>query len=98
MVKITWKDNPYNAIRKIVTDKYKNRGESIVVQLRTKYSCEDEYEEHTELLMNDGDWMNPDYCWENDWWEGKDDIILVAAAPISEIELDKKWRITDDCH
>jgi len=95
-MKLTWdKDsNAYAAVEKIILDKYGSRGESIVVNLQLKYSCEDKYHFATTILLNDGiDCFNPDWIWEYDWWEGEQDVILLAAAPISEVELNDQWCI-----
>lgn len=94
-MKITWDKNStaYKAVAKVVLEKYKYTNESIVVQIRLKYSCEQKYKDITELFINDGeDYGNPDYIWENDWWEGQQDVELIATAPISEIDL----SVTED--
>ena len=93
-MKIAKNDNPYKIIKNIVLDKYGSRGESILVELKTKYSCDDEYVSFSSLLLNDGeDWLNPDWIWEDDWWEGEQDVELVAAAPVGDIKLSEEWRI-----
>lgn len=70
--------------------------ESILVRIGTKGSCDKEYSYRTELLINDGpDWQTPEYIWENDWWEGQDEIEVVWAVPVSEFENapDEKFKI-----
>ena len=85
--------NGYAAVEDAVLSRYAYTGESIVVELRTKYSHEKTYAQRTELLLNDGpDFLSPLYVWENDWWEGEQDIELVAAAPISRVRLSKEHR------
>lgn len=92
-MKLTWDDSAYDAVERVVLEKFKNCGASMVIQLRKKYGCEDDWEDCTELLLNDGDWINPKWVWENDWWEGEDDVELIAAAPVFAVSLDDKWRI-----
>ena len=55
-MRLTWNDNAYNAVEKVALDKYGNTGASILIQFRKKYDFEneDEWEECTELLLNDG--------------------------------------------
>ena len=87
-----WSKNEtaYDAAVKAITDRY-GCGESFVVQLRINDGYHHNLVNKIELLINDGiDFEHPDYVWEYDWWEGEEHIELVAAAPISEIELSEE--------
>ena len=96
-MKLKWDTNAYDAVEKIVLDTYGPLNASIVVQLQMKYDYEDNWEECTELLLNDGEsWDNPEWIWENDWWEGQQDVDLIAAAPIYAVKLEEKWRMIDN--
>lgn len=78
----------YEAVEKIVLAKYGRRGESILVQLRTKHLENEPWYDQTELLLNDGeDCYTPKWIWEIDWWEGAPFVDLVAAAPVSQIDI-----------
>lgn len=94
-MKLQWNEqsSAYEAVRDKVLEKYGWTYESILVQIKIKYSEEKEYHDLTELLINDGpDSNTSDYIWENDWWEGQQDVELIAAAPISQIDL----SVTED--
>ena len=96
-MKLTLDDNSnaYEVVEKIVLEKYKNRGESIIVQLRLKYGYEQKYYKITTLLLNDGeDCFRPKWVWEYDWWEGEQDVELIAAAPISDIDISETFAIS----
>lgn len=70
--------------------------ESILVRIGIKDYGDKEYRYKTELLINDGpDSETPEYIWENDWWEGQDEIEVVWAVPVSEFESapDEKFMI-----
>lgn len=98
-MKLEWNDNAYNAVEKVISDKYPHGGnESIVVQLKQKYDFEneDEWEEVTTLLLNEGkDYLNPEFVWEFDWWEGQQDVELVAFAPVSFVKLTDEWKVVE---
>lgn len=61
-----------------------------VVELNTKYSFEEEWHYHRELLsvgystfgINAG---NKDYCWMNDWDEGQQDVEILWIININDI-------------
>lgn len=44
--------------------------------------------EYVEYDISDDCWV-----WQNDWWEGEDEIELFGFAPLDEIELDDRWKI-----
>ena len=98
-MKLTWDKNStaYDAVEKIIHEKYSN-GEDFVVQIKLRYNptkeYREEYREITELYYNDGyDWQYPDYVWQYDWWEGEEDVELIAVAPISSLKLDKQYYV-----
>ena len=46
--------------------------------------------------MNEGEEpIDPVYVWQNDWWEGEQDVILVAAARVEDVKLRNKWKIKE---
>lgn len=93
-MKATYGNTAYDEVEKIVLEKYGDTGASILVQMRLKYDGDDEWEEHTELLLNEGnDWATPKYIWENDWWAGQQDVDLIAVAPVYAIKLDDEWKV-----
>ena len=95
-LKLSWPEgsDAYTAVENIVIPKYEVS--DIIVQLRSKYDWEINYRDHTELLINDGkDYSHPKYIWQNDWWEGEQDVILVAAARVEDIKLGDKWKIKE---
>ena len=99
MIKLTWdkKSNAYKTIEDIAIRMYGHTGESLLDQVMHKYACEKEYTEGTYLLADDREEYTdpPKYVWENDWWEGEQDVLLVAIAPVSEIDLPEKWDVKD---
>ena len=99
MIQIKWdaKSNAYKAIEEIAVKKYGNTGDSLLVRVMCKYECEKEYREGTYLLADDREDFTdpPKYVWEYDWWEGEQDVLLVAIAPVSEIDLPEKWDVKD---
>lgn len=90
--------NPYSEVADIVLSQfYDGMSESIIVNLRQKYSYEKEYEDLTLLLQNDGeDWLNPDYNWEWDWNEGQQDIQIVGAVPVGQAIVPAEFFITEN--
>ena len=94
-MRVTWdykKSNAYEAVENIVLKKYGYLNDSIVVQLRTKYKCEgeDEWHDITDILLFD-----KEYIWESDWWEGEQDVELIAAAPVAFVTLGNEWRFDE---
>jgi len=84
----------YKVISDAVIAKYGNFNESIVVQLRSKHSENAKWYETTELLINNGyDWEHPHWEWEDDWWEGELIIDLIAAAPVSQIDISESFAM-----
>ena len=98
-MKIAWdKDSTaYAAVREKLFEKLSPYNGSIVVQLRIRYNEETQWREITELLIDDGeDWDHPCWVWENDWWEGEQNVELIAAADVADIKLSDEFKFTDD--
>ena len=93
ILKIDKKTTGYDAAEKVIFEKYGVMGESKVVQLRTKYKFDKDWTDITTLLLNDGTWSEPDWIWEYDWWEGEEDVDLVAVAPVSRIDISEDFAI-----
>ena len=89
--------DPYDYIRQIILDRFPDAIESFVVELKIRYTSDEEYDDITTLLLNEGDdYLNSDYVWEYDWWEEERDVILVAAAPINDLILPKEWQFAEE--
>lgn len=96
-MKIAWKkgENPYGVIKELVLKEYGNWTEPIVVWLKQKYECEQNYQEVTDMLsLSDNGWFS-EWLFENDWWEGQQDVDLIGFAPVSEIPMDEKFRMKE---
>ena len=93
-MELTWnKDsNAYRAAAQAVLDKY-GEGGSFIVQLKIRYNLDEEWRDITELLIDEGNYPDSNYIWEYDWWEGQRFVELIAAAPVSEIDISEAWRI-----
>lgn len=98
MLKLSWHSNAYDAIEKVIFSKYPRICETVIVQLRQKYDCEDddEWEEKTVLLLQDGDFINPKWVWEYDWWEGQQNVELEAFAPVDLVKLSDEWKVGNE--
>lgn len=48
-----------------------------------KYKHETDYTYICELVLYDDD--KDELVWQNDWWEGQEEVELVAYYPITEI-------------
>lgn len=82
-------ETAYEAASKVILSKYEKTGESIVVTLRQKYEDWQPWENLTVLFINEPiDAIHSKYIWETDWWEGQKFVELLAAAPITRINLD----------
>ena len=100
-IRIKLKENQtgYDAVGDAIRVLYPTTNESFIVELRHKYNYEDETKWHkcTELMLNEGyDYAHPDWVWEYDWWEGQQDIELLAVAPASEVTLSHDFRLGRD--
>lgn len=86
--------NAYECVESVIMAMYAYLHCSFVVELETKYKCDDTPRRFSTLLLYDGEnYDNPHYIWEDDWWEGEEDVKLIAVAPSCDIELPKKWRL-----
>ena len=99
-MKIYWEkyEDPYDVVSDIILKKYGKRGccLNFIARIKLKYDYEDKYREYNELLYNDGyDWSNPNLIWQNDWWEGEQDVELLGCIPIDELEYpySKRWLL-----
>ena len=94
-VKLTWdkSSSAYEAVEKAISKNKSYFNCDMLVRIMTKYSWEsdDEYVTSNEILTSDE--SGEVATWEYDWWEGQQDVWVIAAAPIEEIELQDKWNI-----
>ena len=90
-MKIYWDKNPspYKSVAETLFEKRDYYGDSIVVQLRLRRRPSSPIEEHTVLYLRTG--HGNDYEWEYDWWEGEQEVELIAAAPISKVKLNEQF-------
>ena len=93
MVNIVWEksnETPYAAIGDWIRehqDKLGNIDTVYLVQIWTRYSEDDPWDDITELYdANQG-------IWENDWWEGQDYVQLLAVAPVCDIDITPKFSV-----
>jgi len=88
-------DNPYDAVKDAIFKDIPYPTGSYLVQMKIKaaYEPEDKYQDITELLIDDREKSSdePSYVWENDWWEGEEDLIIVAVAKIEDIDLSAEF-------
>lgn len=99
-MKINWEEyeDPYEAVSDVILQKYGKYGCCLdfIVRIKLKYEYEDKYREYNELLYNDGyDWSNPSLVWQNDWWEGEQEVELLGCIPIDELEYpyNERWLL-----
>ena len=94
-VKLTWdkSSSAYEAAEKVISKNKLYDNCDMLVEIKYKYSWEsdDKYLTSNEILTFDTNGALA--VWENDWWEGQQDVWVIAAAPIEEIELQDKWNI-----
>lgn len=98
-MKVTWgpeTGDPYDVVADIVMGKYARYGccLNFIVRLRLKYDYEENAREYNELIYNDGEsWETPDLVWQNDWWEGEENVELLGCIPIDELRYpyDQRW-------
>ena len=65
--------------------------EDCIVKVRYKYSCEDKWTESNEpVIMDDGH-----HLWENDWWEGQQDIEFIGYLPVRSIQIPTLWNLEE---
>lgn len=67
-----------------------NREEGItypvyLVNFRYKYTHDAKWEYTTELFM--WYWKDDTYYWENDWWEGQQEIEPYGMIPLDNVEI-----------
>lgn len=53
-----------------------------IIRLRSKYDSEDKYHFHNELFFYS---ERDKYCWMNDWFEGQQDVDVIAITPIDTL-------------
>jgi hypothetical protein len=53
-----------------------------IIRLRSKYDCEEKYHFHNELFFYS---ERDKYCWMNDWFEGQQDVDVIAIQPIDAL-------------
>lgn len=94
-VKMTWDKNSsaYEAVEKAISKNKLYNNCDMLVRIKCKYSWEsdNEYVTSNEILTFDA--SGEVATWEYDWWEGQQDVWVIAAVPIEKIELQDKWNI-----
>lgn len=92
-IKLTWgkRSSAYEAVEKAIPKNMLYCDMLVRIMIKYSWESDDEYVISNEILT---------YCaseeiviWENDWWEGQQDVFIIAAAPIEKIELPDKWNI-----
>ena len=58
--------------------------DDLLVNLRYKYECETEWTYSKELLLYNVMAVGI-YEWNNDWWEGQENVEILGYIPISKI-------------
>lgn len=92
LLRLTPEQNGYDVVFEAIKDRFEDMWDSMIVQLKTKHYEDEEWDDTTELLINDGfDWEHPHWEWETDWWEGERFIDLVAAAKITDIDISESF-------
>ena len=91
-------ENGYEAVSNAIPKRILESGDSIIVQIRYKFSFEEKWNEQCYILLPKGPcpYSYNDYDWEVDWWEGQTDILLIAAAPVGSLKLPPYYWIEDD--
>lgn len=94
-VKLTWdkSSSAYEAVEKAISKNKLYYNCDMLVRIKCKYSGEsdNEYVTSNEILTFDE--SGEVAMWEYDWWEGQQDVWVIAATPIEKIELQDKWNI-----
>lgn len=94
-VKLTWdqSSSAYEAVEKAISKNKLYDNCDMLVRIKCKYSWEsdNEYVTSNEILTFDA--IGEVAMWEYDWWEGQQDVWVIAAVPIEKIELQDKWNI-----
>lgn len=85
-------DNPYDAVKDAIFKDIPHPSGSYLVQMKIKaaYESEDKYRDITELLIDESS-TETYYAWENNWWKGEEDLIIVAVAKIEDIDLSAEF-------
>lgn len=62
---------------------------SKIVRIRLKYSFETDWRYINELYLYDPESGLPhsEYVWENDWWEGEEDVEILGFINISDVKI-----------
>ena len=80
-------DEFYKAIEKEVYEDY-------IVCIKMKYTHEKEYYITNELYLFDGGQVK--YEWQNDWWEGQQEVEVLGYIAVSDVEIEKVQIIADN--
>ena len=65
---------------------------TFLVTIAYKYDFEKEYTEETEILW----WEDHGFVWDNDWWEGQQDVKLCGFMPIDSIRFHNAHYMLDE--
>ena len=94
-VKLTWdkSSSAYEAVEKAISKNklYYNCDMLVRIKCKCSWESDNEYVTSNEILTFDE--SGEVATWEYDWWEGQQDVWVIAAAPIEKIELQDKWNI-----
>ena len=94
-IKLTWdkSTSAYESVEKVISKNKLYYNCDMLVKIKRKYSWEsgDKYVTSNEILTFDE--SGETAVWEYDWWEGEQDVWVIAAVPIEKIELSDKWNI-----
>lgn len=106
MKKLTWnpESDVYEAIMEAVLGKVKwIPADTYLIQLRLKDISSDDgsYLDITELLTisyekgEDGS-NYVSFEWEEDWWEGEDEVYIVGFAPVDSIDISESFPFEEE--
>jgi len=63
-----------------------------LVTFAYKYDHETEYTEETQILR----WEDFHFVWDDDWWEGQQNVKLCGFAPVDSIRLHNAHYLLDE--
>lgn len=89
---------PDDIILETIHELYPMKGGDYLVELKMKDNedCpETDYRDITELVLDvrKSDEADPHYEFRNDWWEGQQDIVLLAIAPIDQVDITDNFDV-----
>ena len=61
--------------------------EDYIVCVEYKYDHEKDYTRSNELLIWDNEVNGGQYVWLNDWWEGQQDVTILASIAIADLDI-----------